>query len=497
MRRGGGKLRVGLSMFFAVALLMPGSAAAATITPDITADELDGSGGIGDTGCSLREALFEADFDSSLQDPDCSVVGPFGNDTIVLPAGTYEVALAPAGEDFNSSGDLDVFDADGLTIQGAGAGVTTIMRDGALVDRPLDVWAGNLDLEGLTVSNGIAPAGEDGGGILVRASAALSISDSTVSGNQTDSNGGGIAYEMSSPSAPSIERSRISGNSAGDLSMGGGVYAAGIGSGKGALAIDLSDSDVSDNTAFNGAGIHSPEPMTITRSRVHDNTATDAGADGFPGGGGFASGFGTGSPLNVTDSAFTGNHVVSTDPNGDGAQTFGAGILIGDGTLILRDSTVAGNDLDNQGTFGIQQQFGAGINLVNGTGATIVNSTISGNTAPAASAEGGGLFAAVPAELIATTFDGNEAALGDAVFKTAAGSVVTMGSVLSGGDPFNVCSLSGGSLVSQGYNVSLGLNCTGLTGPGDAPTTDPMLAPLADNGAPPVGAPGFTASPQT
>lgn len=90
-------------------LLLPGQARAATITPNTTADELDSDG-----NCSLREAIQAANTDSAV---DACTAGS-GADTIDVPAGTYALAIAGAGEDANATGDLDILPSV-LTIGGA------------------------------------------------------------------------------------------------------------------------------------------------------------------------------------------------------------------------------------------------------------------------------------------------------------------------------------------------------------------------------------------
>jgi len=109
-------------------------AQAATFNVTTTADTNDEC----DADCSLREAISAANF-----------VG--GANTIVLPAGTYTLALAGAGEEANATGDLDI--TSNITIEGAGADVTII--DAAGLDRVLDVrFGGSLSLSGVTVTGG-------------------------------------------------------------------------------------------------------------------------------------------------------------------------------------------------------------------------------------------------------------------------------------------------------------------------------------------------------
>ena len=103
---------------------------------------------------SLRQAIIAANVDP-------------GADTIVLPAGTYQLTLVGAGEDLAATGDLDI--RDDLAIIGAGAPATII--DGVSMDRIFHVFGVNLTISGLTIQRGRA-AGDTsnpdglGGGVL-------------------------------------------------------------------------------------------------------------------------------------------------------------------------------------------------------------------------------------------------------------------------------------------------------------------------------------------
>ncbi|HEX5714727.1 MAG TPA: CSLREA domain-containing protein [Thermoanaerobaculia bacterium] len=74
-------------------LALPVQAAVFTVTK--TADSFDG---VCDRDCSLREAVSAANLGVPTDDTD----------VVVIPAGVYQLTRLGAGEDFNSSGDLDV-----------------------------------------------------------------------------------------------------------------------------------------------------------------------------------------------------------------------------------------------------------------------------------------------------------------------------------------------------------------------------------------------------
>ena len=90
-------------------------------------------------------------------------------------------------------GDFDI--TDGVTIIGAGKDDTII--EGGPRDRVFDISLalfnpGSVDISGVTIRNGEV-TDESGGGIRIRSSTSLTLSDSTVTGNNAIKEGGGIA----------------------------------------------------------------------------------------------------------------------------------------------------------------------------------------------------------------------------------------------------------------------------------------------------------------
>jgi hypothetical protein len=121
----------------------------------------------------------------------------------------------------------------------------------------------------------------------------------------------------------------------------------------------------------------------------------------------------------------------------------------------------------------------------------IINSTITLNsaigTAPAATEGGlgGGISGTGDGStsLQYVTMGGNSAtSAGGDVYMEDGSGVTALGSIFAGGEPQNCVVGGGGSVIdSQGHNIDTGLTCA-LTGVGDHPATDPLLAALADNG---------------
>jgi len=212
-------------------------------------------------------------------------------------------------------------------------------------------------------------------------------------------------------------------------------------------------------------------------------------------GGGIYNCFGT---LTVIDSIITGNRITS----GNGSYGYGAGIyncpsstltlinttisnnsaLIGGaicngGTLTIIDSTISGNTA--------REQMGGGI--ANYGTLTVTNSTFSGNTARrslvgslAGGILNGGLFQSSGTLAINnSTFSGNIArgGRGGGIFNVQGSTVVLQNSIVAnntGGD----CS---GGLTSRGYNLSSDDTCN-FNGTGDLNDTDPKLGRLRNNG---------------
>jgi hypothetical protein len=124
--------------------------------------------------CTLRAAVQEANALS-------------GTDTIIIPAGIYNLSIPGKGEDLNETGDLDI--TDDLSITGSHADETII--DGSGLDRVFQVFeSSNVAICCVTIRNGRTFDGEHGGGIFSQGT--LTINNSTISGNLADKRGGAI-----------------------------------------------------------------------------------------------------------------------------------------------------------------------------------------------------------------------------------------------------------------------------------------------------------------
>jgi len=173
--------------------------------------------------------------------------GNVGVDTLTVPAGTYTLTLGGIAEDAADTGDLDI--TDDIIINGNAAGATII--DGNSIDRVFDVLGANLTASNLTIRNGQTVGVENGSGVAVNATGSLTLSRSTVSGNSSSTDGGGIDVNEGTISLTNVT---VSGNSAVD---GGGIRCTGT--------CTLTNVTVTDNSASgSGDGIHEETTGTIT-----------------------------------------------------------------------------------------------------------------------------------------------------------------------------------------------------------------------------------------
>lgn len=200
--------------------------------------------------CSLREAIVAANIDSPFG--GCSAGN--GNDTIVLPEGTYVLDISGGEENSGATGDLDL--ASNIDIVGAGWVTSVISASNSLADRIFDVTG----------------------------SFTVSISSVTITGGHTMSSGGGIA---NSTGTLTIQDSLVVQNEA--LIDGGGIWNSG--------ALTIVDTTISANRGwFSGGGIRNTGSLVITNSTIANNTSS--------GGGGLSNWIGS---VTITNSTFSGN----------------------------------------------------------------------------------------------------------------------------------------------------------------------------------------------
>jgi hypothetical protein len=176
------------------------------------------------------------------------------------------------------------------------------------------------------------------------------------------------------------------------------------------------------------------------------------------------------------------------------------------GFLTVLNSTISGNSagqaLDGGGILsGTSFKAPASVTLINSTisgnsasgagggianyywGVTIVNSTISGNSA----GDAGGGISSSGVQISNSTLSGNSAVYGGGIYNVAGqygGTLETGNTIFNGGASGENIVSNGGTVTSHGYNVCNDDGGGYLNGPGDQINTDPLLGPLQDNGGP-------------
>jgi CSLREA domain-containing protein len=167
-------------------LALAPQASAAEFTVNSTADTTECA-----ATCTLRGAIAEADKSA---DP---------SNTIVVPAGAYELSLADKA-DPTHTGELRIANPAGttLTIKGAGAGVT-VLDAAASHDRAIHMEGGGSDvLEGLTIEKGFqhedeafSPEENDRGAGIYQFGGELTLDHVRLTGNIDNGYGGGVDVE--------------------------------------------------------------------------------------------------------------------------------------------------------------------------------------------------------------------------------------------------------------------------------------------------------------
>jgi hypothetical protein len=199
----------------------------------------------------------------------------------------------------------------------------------------------------------------------------------------------------------------------------------------------------------------------------------------------------------VIDSIITGNKI----RHGNGSFGYGAGIYnCPSSTLTLINTTISDNSAEvggaicNGGTLTIinstfngnvaRQHRGGGI--ANYGTLAITNSTFEGNSGGSSGLAGGilngGLFQSSGALAINnSTLSGNAAGegRGGGIFNVKGSTVVLQNSIVAN----NAGGNCHGTMTSDGYNLSSDDSCS-FNGTGDLNNTDPDLGPLQSNGGP-------------
>ncbi|WP_172991962.1 choice-of-anchor Q domain-containing protein [Lacipirellula parvula] len=340
-------------------------------------------------------------------------------------------------------------------------------------------------LDTILVGNTAFATGADGGAIALN-NAVLNATRTLISGNQAPagtSDGGGI-YATGALSAINLNDSTVSGNyTTGSNSEGGGIASYGG-------AVNLVDSVVSLNrtagSQSTGGGIYlNGGTLSALRSIITQNSTTGLNAPGA----GIAMIGGSGS---IVESSIQGNTTSNTGGHGGGVYNVG-------GALIIRDSSIVENFVSHA------QSKGGGVysdtNLAGTQSTLILNTTISGNTAPL---RGAGVFNADGLlEIYHSTITNNSNTATPFALMNSGNGVASQGTTATQTKIYSsIIAGNGGAATGTGTDVdfvdgngvnsiqSLGYNVIGVGNAqaifnktGDqAGVTNPLLAPLQDNG---------------
>jgi hypothetical protein len=241
--------------------------------------------------------------------------------------------------------------------------------------------------------------------------------------------------------------------------------------------LTMSGVTIRDGAASNGAGVmvNNGASLVLSQSVVRNNAATEGG-----GGVGLLT---SGASISLDRVQVLNN-----------TAQYGGGVYIYDGSLTATDTTVDGNTT-TQWAGGIYIEHGTGVLnrvtssnnsaglegggiMLEGGAATlsITNATVSGN---GSAVGGGGIYVWSGALTVsASTIANNDAPSGAGIYLRVGGSASLSSTIVAGNTGSGNANQA---LTSLGYNLDSG-NTLGLNQASDLVNTDPLLAPLADNG---------------
>jgi CSLREA domain-containing protein len=445
-------------------------ASAGMITVETAFDELDL-----DPNCSLREAVQAANTNGADANPGCAD-GEAALDTIVF-SGQPFAQIVGTGDNTNATGDLDIpAGGPGGPLRIDGSAMTSLKQILSVggVSNVVHLQSGTLTIANVELVGGDIPLGAAG---TVATFGTLTLENAKVSGGTAEA-GGGIAGFGSG--ALTLINTTVSGNTADGATPGGGI----LHGGGGGIYMH-----------FGGSG--GTGSLTLTNSVVSGNHATNAAGSG--GGGIFHNGSGT---LAMTNSLVTGNDTAG----GSGGGILAGGLAFPIDDVTISGSTISGNDATGGAAVGGLAYVGVPPEKLRVIGSTItdnsaasgglggvggvrvygdgalVNSTISGNMAPAGN--GGGLLSSNGVlAVVSSTVVGNTAATGAGAYAYDGTLALRNSIVASGASACAENAGMGGDVVSVGFNVDEGTSCDlGIIG--DIEGVSAGLGPLLANGGP-------------
>ncbi len=308
-----------------------------------------------------------------------------------------------------------------LTI--TGTEVTTVTIDANNMGRAFNITSGPVELNNLTITNGLA---YDGGGIYL-SGATLTINGCIITNN--------IANGTGSPAG-----------------SGGGIF-----NDVGGILI-VNDSEISSNTANRaGGGIEDKSGLSVTLNNVNldTNNAGVSPAVAAPGNGG---------GLHVTGSAST--NITGGTTNNNVAANEGGGLWNGSGLMTVVDHTVDGNTTSGNDAMVAGAAGGGGIYNEGGTLDLSGSTMITNNVADGAQSTGGGILnAAGTLKADGITIMDNTSNRAGGGIETNGGGAVTLNNVILNSNDTGVVTGAGAPGNGGGLHVSGNstINVTGGT----------------------------------
>ncbi|BAO56399.1 T9SS type A sorting domain-containing protein [Nonlabens marinus] len=242
---------------------------------------------------------------------------------------------------------------------------------------------GTLNIDALTITDNLATGASGSGGALLSTDGAVSILNSTITGNAANRAGGAIEIINGTLD---VNNSDISGN---DVNGTAGTAAPGNGGAlhiSGVTVVNINTSTINNNAAAAEGGAlwnQTGSQMIVSNSTIDGNSANGTAVDN--GGGGI---FINGGDTQVYDTTISNNS--ANGSNGGGISNQGGTLIVETSTISSNSSTVNGGGVFNAGTsatFDIvtvarnnATSTGGGLSSIAGT-FTIKNTLVAENTA--------------------------------------------------------------------------------------------------------------------
>jgi hypothetical protein len=373
---------------------------------------------------------------------------------------------------------------DGNRVTATSANGNATARGGGIrldvVGSPPDISILDSSVDGnLVAASGVQGIAGGGGLVTTKIVGTIAITGSTLLGNEASALasgasvlvfGGGLG--VGTEGGLTVSSSRIVGSrlfarsSAGGVAFGVGIYNEGAAS-VGSSSISSGRADVHANTSVTGVGggifqDTSGKPLHVLRSTITGNQLALRSDSSFVSGGG--GGIHSVGPTTIVASTLSGNSISATAGGTSPATAIGGGLNLSDGSgHAIRNSTIAGNAARAVAPGGTATAAGGGIEFSAQT-ANVVNATVArnlvGGSGPTTNVTGGGLDVKTGPVTLRATIVGLNTSSGSG--QDCSGAVGSSG--------HNLLTHPAGCAFAQVASDKLGVN--------------PKLGLLANNGGP-------------